>query len=136
MLSVLFSCFQVVHTAVCALILQTFQMWLQTARRQLYYLVTEARHGFYWRRVHVSARRTTVWTLLYLAIAKLTPLKLQDAFFADDFFALIAHLSVVELEFMADQAVIYLVFYAELRKEFLLPLFFRLISTTLRRRLP
>ena len=70
-------------------------MWLQTARCQLYHGVTEARHGFYWRRVHVSARRATVRTLLYLAVAKLTPLKLQYAFFANDFFALIAHLSVV-----------------------------------------
>ena len=95
MLSVLFPSFQVVFTAVWTLILQTFQMWLQTTRRQLYYAVTEARHGFYLWRVHVSARRTTVWTLLYLAIAKLTPLKLQYAFFAYDFFALIAHLSVV-----------------------------------------
>jgi hypothetical protein len=76
MLPVFFSCSQIVCTAVWTLIFQAFKMRFQAAWRKLNFCVTEARHALYWRRVHVAARSTTMWTLLYLAIAKLTPLKL------------------------------------------------------------
>ena len=95
MLSILLPRLQVIGTAILALILQALQVWLQTAGRQLYSPLAKARHRCYWWRVHVSARSPTMWTLLYLAIAKLSPLKLQDAFFTDHFFTLIAHLSVI-----------------------------------------
>lgn len=77
-------------------------MGLQATWRQRNLLVTETRHARYHWRVHVSARSSTVRALLNLALPELAPLKLQNTFLTDDFLALIAHLSVVQLEFMAD----------------------------------
>ena len=52
-------------------------------------------------------------TLLLLALYELASLEMKYALLADDLFALIAHLCLVELEFVTHYAVFDLVFDAE-----------------------
>lgn len=129
------SALQIVSLAALALILQTFQMGLQTTLCQCYCCLTETSHLLQSRGIDVAAGCPTMRTLLLLSFNELTPLKLHDALLANDFLALIAHLCLVKLELMANNTVIDLVFNAQSIEESFLPLLIGFALRTLGGRL-
>lgn len=123
---------QIISLTALALVLETFQVRLKTTFSQRDCCPAKTSHLFDSRRIDVTTWSPAMRTLLLLPSNELRPLQLHDAFLANDFLTLIAHLCLVQLELVAYNTVINFVLYAQGIKESLFTLLIRFALRTLR----